>query len=95
MIGEHGLPLLDALVDCGMMKSKGEARRMIRQNAVRVAGEVVTDEMLVLTATSVVSPDVQASGFSMVMPAWYQLDEREPEGPYRVYLPLVLREQGP
>ena len=38
--------LIDALVDTGLMKSKGEARRMIRQNAVRVAGDVVSDEML-------------------------------------------------
>ena len=45
--------LLDALVDCGMMKSKGEARRMVRQNAVRVAGDVVSDEMLVLTEAHV------------------------------------------
>lgn len=44
-----GLALLDALVDTGLMKSKGEARRMIRQKAVRVAGEVVADESLMLT----------------------------------------------
>ena len=44
-----GLPLLDALVETGLMKSKGEARRMIRQKAVRVEGEIVTDEMLGLT----------------------------------------------
>ncbi len=31
------------------MKSKGEARRMIRQKAVRVGGEVVEDETLQLT----------------------------------------------
>jgi len=43
-----GVLLLDALVDTGLMKSKGEARRMIRQKAVRVAGDVVTDEMLQL-----------------------------------------------
>jgi len=48
-----GLPLLDALVDAGLMKTRGEARRMIRQNAVRVAGEVVTDEMLCLTTDHV------------------------------------------
>jgi tyrosyl-tRNA synthetase len=48
-----GLLLLDALVDCGLMKSKGEAKRMIRQNAVRVGGEIVSDEMLRLTADHV------------------------------------------
>ncbi len=51
--GGEGLSLLDALVECGLMKSKGEARRMIRQNAVRVEGEVVTDEMHMLTEGSV------------------------------------------
>ena len=50
----NGLLLLEALVDCGLMKSKGEARRMIRQNAVRVEGEVVRDEMLSLTNSHIV-----------------------------------------
>jgi len=45
----EGLSLLDALVDSGLMKSKGEARRMVRQKAVRVGGELVTDETLMLT----------------------------------------------
>ena len=45
-----GLGLLDALVAAGLQKSKGEARRMIRQGAVRVAGEVVKDESRALTA---------------------------------------------
>ena len=44
-----GLLALDALVESGLMKSKGEARRMIRQNSVRVAGELVTDEMFRIT----------------------------------------------
>jgi tyrosyl-tRNA synthetase len=47
----EGLWIIDALVDCGLLKSKGEVRRMIRQNAVRVAGVVVSDEMLRLTET--------------------------------------------
>jgi tyrosyl-tRNA synthetase len=44
-----GLSLLDALIDTGLMKSKGEARRMIRQKAVKVAGDLVDDETLMLT----------------------------------------------
>ncbi len=44
-----GLRVVDALVDSGLVKSKGEARRMIRQNAVRVAGMVVRDEMFMIT----------------------------------------------
>jgi len=45
----EGVSLLDALVTSGLMKSKGEARRMVRQKAVRVGGAVVTDEMRALT----------------------------------------------
>ncbi len=48
-----GLALLDALVETGLMKSKGEARRMIRQKAVRVAGEVVAEETLMLTTNHI------------------------------------------
>ena len=44
-----GLWIVDALVDCSLLGSKGEARRMIRQNAVKVGGEPVTDEMVHLT----------------------------------------------
>jgi tyrosyl-tRNA synthetase len=49
-----GLDLLDALVETGLMKSKGEARRMIRQKAVRVSGELVEDETLVLNQAHIV-----------------------------------------
>ncbi len=45
----EGLSLLDALVEVGLMKSKGEARRMIRQKAIRVGGDLITDETLQLT----------------------------------------------
>jgi tyrosyl-tRNA synthetase len=48
-----GLPLLDALVDSGLLGSKGEARRMIRQKAVRVNGQMVDDEMRRLTGDDV------------------------------------------
>jgi len=41
-----GLLLLEALTASGLCKSKGDARRMIRQKAVRVNGEVAGDEML-------------------------------------------------
>jgi len=49
----EGLPLVQVLADCGLLKSKGEARRMVRQKAVRVNGEPVTDELLRLTADDV------------------------------------------
>ncbi|PID81623.1 tyrosine--tRNA ligase [bacterium DOLJORAL78_65_58] len=53
-----GLSLLEALVGCGLLKSKGEARRMIRQNAVRVGGRLVSDEMFMLTADQIVDGKV-------------------------------------
>jgi tyrosyl-tRNA synthetase len=45
----EGLWVAEALVDAGLCKSNGEARRMIKQKAVRVAGEVVTDEFFKIT----------------------------------------------
>jgi len=48
-----GLSLLAVLVETGLLKSKGEARRMIRQNAVRVGGEVVNDEMHMITTAHI------------------------------------------
>ncbi len=49
----EGLLLLEVLVSTGLLKSKGEARRMIRQQAVRVNGAVIKDEMRHLTANDV------------------------------------------
>lgn len=40
-----GLLLIDALADAGLAKSKGEARRLIRQGGIRVNGDAVSDEM--------------------------------------------------
>jgi len=49
----EGLSLLDALVDTGLMGTKGEARRMVRQGGVKVNGETVADEMRMLIAADV------------------------------------------
>ncbi len=49
----EGLPLVQALADSGLLKSRGEARRMIRQGAVRVNGELVSDELLRLNRDQV------------------------------------------
>jgi len=46
--GERGAGLLDLSVETGLVASKGEARRLIRQNAVRVDGERIADESFVL-----------------------------------------------
>ncbi len=49
----EGLWIIDALIDSGLCKSKGEARRMIRQKGVRVNDAVVEDEMTRLRAADV------------------------------------------
>jgi tyrosyl-tRNA synthetase len=43
-----GLLLIDALADAGLAKSKGEARRLIRQGGIRINGEPVQDELRTL-----------------------------------------------
>jgi len=47
-----GLPIVDALVAAKLAESKSDAKRSIQQNAVKLNGEAVTDEKLVLTAAS-------------------------------------------
>jgi len=49
-----GLWVATALVDAGLCKSNGEARRLIRQKGIRVNGEVVADEQLKLTTAHIV-----------------------------------------
>jgi tyrosyl-tRNA synthetase len=49
----EGQPLLDLLTVVGLVDSKGEARRLIRQGGVRVNGEAVTDESRRLTGADV------------------------------------------
>jgi len=46
----NGLPLLAVLTDSGLADSRSDARRMVRQNAVRIDGERVEDEALVLAS---------------------------------------------
>jgi tyrosyl-tRNA synthetase len=48
-----GLALLDVLTGVGLVESKGEARRLVRQGGVRVNGEAVADEQRRLTAADV------------------------------------------
>ncbi len=44
-----GYPITDALLAAGLVDSKGDARRQITANAVKLNGEPVTDEKLSLT----------------------------------------------
>jgi len=48
-----GLSLIEALADTGLAKSKGEARRLIRQGGIKINGEKVVDEMRTLAAADV------------------------------------------
>ncbi|HEB66622.1 MAG TPA: tyrosine--tRNA ligase [Gammaproteobacteria bacterium] len=48
--GEDGLPIANLLRDAGLTKSTSEALRMIRQGAVRIDGEKVSDPKLCLPA---------------------------------------------
>ncbi len=43
-----GFAIVDALVESGLAKSKSEARRAIKENSVKLNGEAVADEALVL-----------------------------------------------
>jgi tyrosyl-tRNA synthetase len=49
---DAGYPIADALVAAKLADSKSDARRSIQQNAVKLNGEAVTDEKLMLTAAS-------------------------------------------
>ncbi|HEV7693438.1 MAG TPA: tyrosine--tRNA ligase [Hyphomonadaceae bacterium] len=49
---DAGLPIVDALVAAKLAESKSDAKRSIQQNAVKLNGQAVTDEKLVLTAAS-------------------------------------------
>ena len=48
-VPEEGIQLLDAMVQVGLIASKGEGRRLIEQGGVSVNGEKVTDVYFVLT----------------------------------------------
>ena len=40
--------LIDILADASILPSRSEARRLIRQNAVRINGETITDENFIV-----------------------------------------------
>lgn len=48
-VAQGTLTLVDALVGLGLVASKGEARRLIKQGGARVNGEAVTDEAATVT----------------------------------------------
>ena len=57
MEGE-GYPVIDAFVDAGLCKSKGEARRAVREGGANVNNQRVTDESARLTMADLASESV-------------------------------------
>lgn len=47
-----GMNILDLLVDTKLVSSKGEGRRMLKQNAVKLDGEIINDEKLEINIDS-------------------------------------------
>ncbi len=50
----EGIPIANLLADVGLAKSRGEARRLIKQGGIRINGEKISDEM-----RNVVTDDIQ------------------------------------
>jgi tyrosyl-tRNA synthetase len=48
------ISLVDVLVESGLVSSKTEARTMIKQNAISVNGEKVTDENYIVMSLSII-----------------------------------------
>lgn len=57
-LADDGLPLIDALTEAGLAKSKGEARRTIQQGGAYVNNRRITDLETRLTATHLASQTV-------------------------------------
>ena len=49
-ISESSIPLVNLLKDCGMTSSTSEAMRMIKQGAVRIDEEKITDTKHVISS---------------------------------------------
>ncbi len=60
--------LVDVMVSSGLAKSKGEARRLIQQNGVRLDDQIVTDSELILKAASPIVLRVGKRRFVRLLP---------------------------
>jgi tyrosyl-tRNA synthetase len=49
----EGIPLTNLLADVGLGKSRGEARRLIKQGGIRIHGEKIGDEMYIVTSDDI------------------------------------------
>lgn len=59
-LGE-GLSLLDAFVSCGIVESKGEGKRLIKQSGLRVNDKVISDPFLNLTEEHIEDEKIKLS----------------------------------
>jgi tyrosyl-tRNA synthetase len=50
---EEGIQILDALLLCGLISSKGEGRRLIGQSGIHINDQVVTDQTMLLNNSSI------------------------------------------
>jgi len=50
----EGIPVANLLADVGLAKSRGEARRLIKQGGIRINGEKISDEM-----RNIITDDIQ------------------------------------
>ncbi len=57
----EGLGVLDAFLAIGFVESKGEARRLIKQNGLKINDKVVNDENYRLSAADIVNGEVKLS----------------------------------
>ena len=45
---KNGINVLDIFIECGVAESKGEVRRLIQQNGIRVNDEKITNDKIVI-----------------------------------------------
>ena len=56
---DAGIGVLDAFLQIGFVASKGEARRLIKQNGLKINDKPITDENYVITKTDIVDGAVK------------------------------------
>ena len=61
MSSAEELSVLDAFLQIGFVDSKGEARRLIKQNGLKINDKPVTDENYKLSAADVVDGQIKLS----------------------------------
>lgn len=62
LLGEEGITIVETLIACGLVKSKGEGRRLIDQGGVSLDGEKVTDGEVLLSRAALMEGVVIKKG---------------------------------